>query len=262
MDFLSLLPLLQDFWAFIAMVVAGIGSFVIAYWRFKKEKKDSVNARFDQLYQEINSKADRLEKENQRLRDKQLEFQAQQTKLLVEYTEMKTKWETILGTEHKDLSIDKLIEFGVRQKRLAETLDKFVTTFPGLLWMKEVEKDHSGEPINFRIFAISQKYTDLFLNSNRDLYIGKNDSEVWDEETADEFRENDKVAYNSRLPIKVVEMLQSNISNEEGIFVGYKWNLSVEGIDYICGYGDYYDERTEGYDYWKEKYDKDALTES
>lgn len=254
--FSTVIAFLGEIWALLATVGAGVGSFYLGYRRFKREEKTSVNDRLDKLYAQIEKERTELKDENNRLRDKMITLQDGQTQLLIEYTEMKTKWETIVGSDHKDLSIESLIEFGIRQKRLSQTLEEFTKTFPGILWMKEVEKKRDGNPKDFRVFAISQTYADTYLNGDPSVYVGKTDSNVWDAKTAKIFRENDTEAYNSRLAVKIIEPLLNKQNGKTGIFVGWKWNLSVEGIDYVCGYGDHHDPGTEGHDFWKKLYEE------
>lgn len=246
----TVIAFLQEIWAVLAVIVSGAGSFWLGYRRYKREEKESVDTRLDKLYNEIKVESESLRSENNRLRDKMVELQKQQTELIVQYTQLKTKWETLLGAEHKDITIERLIEFGFRQKQLSNTLEEFMTTFPGLIWMKLVEKDANGKVENFRMSALSQRYADLFLDGNRDNYIGRLDSEVWGIEIADLFRKSSVRAYSSRTPIHVIERIKTP---KDGLFVMWKWSISVEGMDYVCGYGDFHLAGTPEYEFWASK---------
>lgn len=244
------LAFIREIWEVLAIVGAGIGSFYLGYRRFRREEKVSVDERLDKFYAEIKSESQTLKDEKFKMMERIAELQRQITELLIFNTEMKTKWDTLTGLNHKDVTIDRLIEFGMRQNRLADTLEKFVHTFPGILWMKEVEKDHTGAPIQFRIFTISQTYADTYLHGDRNVYLGKLDKDIWKAETAELFEANDVIAYNSRMPLKVVEPLTA-VTGVEGVFVGWKWSISVEGMDYVCGYGEHFPEGSDGYEYWQ-----------
>ena len=243
----TIVSFLQEIWSVLAALAASIGTFYLGYRRFKREEKQNVDTRLDKLYAEIKVEAENCRNENTRLLEKMTDIQKQQTELVVQYTQLKTKWETLLGIEHKDITIERLIEFRYRQKQLASTLEEFMTTFPGLIWMKAVERDSNGKVLNFRMAALSQKYADLFLDGDRNTYIGKIDAEVWGNEIAEQFRKSSLRAYSSRNPIHVIEKIELP---KKGLFSMWKWSISVDGMDYVCGYGDFFEAGTSEYDFW------------
>ena len=73
------------------------------------------------------------------------------------------------------------------------------TDAPIPMWLKDM---------NFKMLSVNRAYEDVFLRPmgmTASDYIGKEDGEVWDSETANEFRVTDQIALDSENPFWTVE---------------------------------------------------------
>lgn len=111
----------------------------------------------------------------------------------------------------------------------ADVLKTIVDNDPGLSWVKRRVKEGV-----YHMVRVSDGYAKVILQGPAELYDGKTDFEIWPNETAYLFSQNDELVYRTQEGHHLIEPTPG------GRFVGRKFPVRLsDGQDYIVGIGVY-----------------------
>jgi hypothetical protein len=111
----------------------------------------------------------------------------------------------------------------------ADVLKTIVDNDPGLSWVKRRIKEGV-----YQMVRVSEGYAKVILKGPAELYDGKTDYDIWPNETAFLFVQNDELVYRTQEGHHLVE------PTPDGRFVGRKFPVRLsDGQDYIVGIGVY-----------------------
>tara|TARA_Y100001951_G_C11265397_1_gene255162 strand:- start:31 stop:669 length:639 start_codon:yes stop_codon:yes gene_type:complete len=108
----------------------------------------------------------------------------------------------------------------------------------GIMWVNK----RSAERV-WTMVGVSKMYAATFLGGPQELYEGRTDHEIFDEETANGFIDNNEKVYKDQEGIRVEETVKSKYTGVMGVFKGRKFPIRLpNGNDYIMGVGEWYEE--------------------
>lgn len=112
-------------------------------------------------------------------------------------------------------------------------LYQFVVTYPGFAWIKR----YVPERQHYIMVCLSNQYVIDIIGSDLGDYVGRTDFDFWPHKIAMIFLHNDDAARRAEHGIWVEEEWTSPNTGESGLFKGYKWSFTVDGITYVAGVG-------------------------
>lgn len=97
-----------------------------------------------------------------------------------------------------------------------EENDSFFLGCPIPVWLKRCKKD---KIIMDKVNPAYTKYTGISLKA----YKGREDEDVYDHKTGEEFGDNDKKVIERRAPVRTQELIVNPLSNKEEYWIGWKF---------------------------------------
>ena len=150
----------------------------------------------------------------------------------VEIATIRAVLSSATGKPFEEVTLTMVRDMVSRQTVTLQELEAFILTIPRLLWIKQ----RIG-PNNYHMVQVSQVYADKYLGGTASIYRGKRDAEIWPEDVARVYVENDEEAYRSGSVIEIDEPVRSVLTGVQGRFQGVKWSFRLAGETYVCGVG-------------------------
>lgn len=147
------------------------------------------------------SDSNRLESAFDRISYLETEMKQQQAKANTRIVELTSQVFRLQSQLNKNLNV-------------LDLFDDFMESLPFEAWLKEVEVQDNGET-NFKMLLINKRY-ELVHGISDSRYEGQPDSEVWDKQTSQQFRESDLKVVRSKSSIVKYTTYPLNPQNPNG----------------------------------------------
>ena len=115
-------------------------------------------------------------------------------------------------------------------------LTELVDADPGIMFVKR-----RRGPGDFVMVRVSQAYAVKYLGGNAKEYDGHTDADIWGAKLGAIYTANDVKVYKAQTGIHVDEPANSHRTGVTGRFVGRKFSVRLDGVDYIVGIGSHVD---------------------
>lgn len=122
-----------------------------------------------------------------------------------------------------------MIDTAETEFEIKQTLFTILQNAPVPMWVKKRRGNK-----DYEMWFVNKFYAAKHLNDDPETYIGKNDFDIWDKETAEAFVTNDEEVYLSREPILLTEDVPDKSSTKYPSLI-YKWPVYGDNVDLVCG---------------------------
>jgi len=194
-------------WPLGASLVAGVAGWFTAVLKGRNDFKIKAEAAFTELLE----RAHRTE---------------------IELAQMRAVLSAATGKKFEEVTLEMIRELVLKQAITLKEIQTFIYTMPRLVWIKRRESEKS-----YRMIQVSQAYADKYLGGEAESYSDKFDDDLWPEDIANAFAENDELAYRSGAIVEIIEKVTSPRTGINGVFIGTKWSFRLGNDTYICGLG-------------------------
>lgn len=198
---------LLDYWPAASTAVAAVAAWVTASWKAGRDEEEKTIIKLEALRERAHS-----------------------TEL--ELAQIRAVMSAATGLKFSEITLQLIQDLVAKQHVTLKELETFILTMPRLMWIKRREG-----PGVFTMLQVSQAYADKYLGAGPNEYKGKKDIDIWPEEVAIAFAENDERAFISGKVIDVNEYVISPKTGTRGYFKGVKWSFVLDQHTYICGLG-------------------------
>lgn len=117
--------------------------------------------------------------------------------------------------------------------RQGDITPDLIRSYPGYAWIKRWESTDR----TYSMVHLSERYVDELLGPRFLDYIGRTDFDIWPQETAAVFYQNDERVRRADEAIIVEEAFVSPLTGKHGKFEGVKWAFTSGGSLYLAGMG-------------------------